>query len=227
MDINAQNIKNANLEGINSDAVLEMTTTARQKTWDAIHAISQMIKPGMREQEAIKMANAYFRDQGVKKFWHRTHVRFGKSTILSFDDEYTEDVELQENDIFYLDVGPVWNNIEGDCGNTFVVGSNPEHHKIKKDLKLIFDDIQEYWRAVNPVGPDLCAYARNLITQYGYKMHPAYVKGHRLSEFSHARYTNMSLFDFPDRPASERWIMELQICDPSLSFGAFYEDLLI
>ena len=59
-----------------------------------------------------------------------------------------------------------------------------------------------------------------------YLLEPSYVKGHRLSEFSHLKYTSLSLFDLDFIPSSERWILELQICDPSLKFGAVYEDLL-
>jgi len=215
------------LEDINTNIVLEMATHARQKTWDSLEKISQMIHPGMTEKEAIKAANSYFKDQGVRKYWHQTHVRFGKSTILSFNDQYHDNVVLGENDIFYIDVGPVWDKVESDCGNTFVVGNNSEHLKIKEDLKRIFDDVQEYWRKHSATGAELCDYAKTLINTFGYKMHPSYVKGHRLSEFSHARYGNTCLFDLPFNPASERWVMELQIAHPSMEFGAFYEDLLI
>lgn len=221
------NSLNQNVEGINEKVIVEMCTTARKKTWKAVDDIRKLIQPGMSEKEAIKKANQYLRSQGVKKFWHQTHVRFGQSTILSFNDSYTDNVILKEDDIFYIDIGPIWDNVEGDCGDTFVMGKNPDYLKIASDLKLIFNTVQEHWRQTNISGVELCMYAKNLIHKYGYKMYPSYVKGHRLSEFSHARYTQMGTFDLTSKPASERWIMEMQICHPSMKFGAFFEDLLI
>jgi uncharacterized protein YoaH (UPF0181 family) len=62
---------------IHSDAVASMTGDARDLTWKAVREIKELIKPGMTEQEAIKLANQYFASQGVRKFWHKTHIRFG------------------------------------------------------------------------------------------------------------------------------------------------------
>ena len=40
-------------------------------------------------------------------------VQFGSSTVLSFKDPYRENVVLKEDDIFFLDFGPVWDGVEG------------------------------------------------------------------------------------------------------------------
>jgi methionine aminopeptidase len=220
------NVDQAEIEKMNKEAIQVMITTARNKTWKAIEDIKNLIKPGMSELEAIKLANKYFMGQGVRKFWHKTHIRFGASTILSFNDTYRENVILKENDIFYIDIGPVWDGVEGDCGNTFVIGSNPKYEKITKDIKVLFDDIFHYWKTTESTGKQLFDYSKTQVEKMNYLLEPSYVKGHRLSEFSHLKYTSMSLFDLDFIPSSERWILELQICDPSLKFGAFYEDLL-
>lgn len=216
-----------NIEGINPDAIDSMINQTKQKTWDAVRAIRQMLQPGMTEKQAIQKANAYFAQQGVRKFWHQTHIRFGRSTVLGFDDDYLDSVTLKENDIFYIDIGPVWNGIEGDCGDTFVMGHRPECEKIAADVKVLFHDVQDHWRRTKVTGVQLYAFAEQQTTKMGYKMHPSYVKGHRLSEFSHALYTKIGMFDLEFSPASERWVLELQICHPSMAFGAFYEDLLM
>jgi Xaa-Pro aminopeptidase len=216
----------AELEAIRPDAVTPMTSTARQRTWKAVYDIKNLIHPGMTEQEAIKKANQYFADHGVKKFWHRTHIRFGTSTVLSFNDTYAEDVRLQEDDIFYIDVGPVWGDIEADCGETFYVGDGRRFAQLIKDTKTIFDASKSYWQSHRPTGTNLYAYAKDLVEQHGYLLHPSYVKGHRLSEFPHFQYTKLATGDLEFSPSPERWILELQICDPTMKFGAFYEDLL-
>jgi Xaa-Pro aminopeptidase len=216
----------ADMEKINPDAIHAMANTARIKTWKAVDDIKALIEPGMTEQEAIKKANEYFASQGVRKFWHRTHIRFGTSTILSFDDPYEFNVVLKDSDIFYIDIGPVWDGIEGDCGDTFVIGNHEPYFEIKHDVKAIFDEARAYWRDVRPTGKELYKYAKDRVEKKGYLLHPSYVKGHRLSEFSHSNYTKEAAgnLDFP--PSPERWVLEFQICDKSMKYGAFYEDLL-
>jgi len=216
----------SNIEMIHSDAVASMTGDARDLTWKAVREIKELIKPGMTEQEAIKLANQYFASQGVRKFWHKTHIRFGSSTVLSFDDAYQESVVLKSEDIFYIDVGPVWGNIEGDCGETFVIGENPDFIKISRDVKTLFAKVREYWRDNSPSGVNIYEYANKLVLQMGYVLHPSYVKGHRLSEFSHFKYTKEGIGHLEFTPSPERWVLEFQICHPSMKFGAFYEDLL-
>lgn len=216
----------SNIEKINEDAIAPMTGTARELTWNAVHDIKELIKPGMTEKEAIKLANQYFASHGVKKFWHKTHIRFGTSTILGFDDPYQDNVVLKEKDIFYIDVGPVWGSIEGDCGETFVVGENPEHIRISQDVKTLFNQVRSYWQEHSPTGQELYSHAHKLVGEMGYILHPSYVKGHRLSEFSHSKYTKDALGNLNIHPSPERWVLEFQICHPSMNFGAFYEDLL-
>lgn len=214
------------LEQIDPHAICNMVSSAREKTWQAVHDIRSFIQPGMTEKEAIKKANEYFASQGVKKFWHRTHIRFGESTVLSFCDPYHDNVVLRENDIFFLDIGPVWDGVEGDCGDTFVMGENAAYTQIREDLKSIFDRVRKLWRSERPTGVQLYRYAQDQVERMGYLLHPAYVKGHRLSEFSHFNYTKLGTGDLEFPPSPERWILEFQICDKSMKYGAFYEDLL-
>ncbi len=214
------------LEQIDPNVLFDMTKIARERTWQAVRDISSFMRPGMTEKAAIKQANAYFADHGVRKFWHKTHIRFGRSTVLSFDDPYHDEVVLQDNDIFFLDIGPIWNGVEGDCGETFVMGENAKFTKIRNDLKSIFDQTRELWKREGSTGLHLYQYAEELTKKMGYLLHPSYVKGHRLSEFSHFNYTKLGTGDLDFCPSPERWVLEFQICDPSMQFGAFYEDLL-
>jgi methionyl aminopeptidase len=219
-------IQSMDIEGIDSKYSQHLAETARTRTWQAVVDIAAMIKPGMTEKQAIREANEYFASHGVKKFWHRTHIRFGTSTVLSFDDPYSEHVVLGEEDIFFIDVGPVWDGVEGDCGDTFVVGSNPNHLKLKCDVRILFDRMRDIWRDTRVSGSELYRRALKEVESMGYLLHPSYVKGHRLSEFSHAKYTKTSVADLDFCPAPERWVLEFQICDRSLKYGAFIEDLL-
>ncbi|WGL60368.1 M24 family metallopeptidase [Pigmentibacter sp. JX0631] len=220
-------MSNELIEKISPEAIVPMMTIARHKTWEAIDKIASLLLPGMTEKEAIKIANQYLALQGVKKFWHQTHIRFGSNTIYSFNDPYLENSILKNNDIFFIDIGPIWENIEGDCGKTFLVGNvSEEQKKITHDVKNIFDKVQDYWRLHKVTGKELCEFAHKIVLEAGYLLNPAYVKGHRLSEFSHKLYTNEKLFDLDFNPAAERWVLEIHICTKDLKFGAFFEDIL-
>lgn len=164
----------------------------------------------------------------MKRVWHRTHVRFGKSTVKSFNDGYKKEVVLQPDDIFYIDVGPVWDGIEGDAGRTFVVGNDPKKLKIARDVEILFSEVREHWLQTHAKGTALLSHAQKLTEKMGYILHPSYVQGHRLSEFPHyLLYSKDSLYNFDATPSSARWVLEFQICDPQMQYGAFYEDLLV
>jgi hypothetical protein len=60
----------------------------------------------------------------------------------------------------------------------------------------------------------------------GWELAPSYVRGHRLSEFPHSMYSDLTLDTVDYTPATHRWVLEVHICDPAKKFGAFYEDVL-
>jgi Xaa-Pro aminopeptidase len=198
---------------------------ARAKTWAAVETIAGAIVPGMTELQAIKMAQATLAEQGCKKFWHRCHVRFGKGTTLSWADAYA-DCALGADDIFYVDIGPVWDGIEGDAGTTYTTGDNSRLAACRQDVRTIFQAVSDHWRDSGSTGVDLYAFAKGEAERKGWVLAPSYVQGHRLAEFPHSFYTEMHLADAAFRPAPKRWMLEIHICDPGMGFGAFHEDLL-
>lgn len=215
-------------QGLGESITWDMILAAREKTWHAVHQIAKLIQPGMTERDAIKLANRHFAEAGVRKFWHKTHVRFGKDTIFSFNDPYDQlDLKLQANDIFYLDVGPIWDGIEGDAGASFVLGHDPIMQACARDAKLVFDKVRDQWLQTKMTGVELCNFAENYAKELGWLFSPDYVKGHRLSEFPHQIYSKARLSDLDFHPASTCWVLEVQIRHPLLEIGAFYEDLLV
>jgi CDP-4-dehydro-6-deoxyglucose reductase len=218
-------------EGIDPTVIDSMVGEVRAKTWQALNDIKEMIVPGMSETEAISCANRLFASRGVRKFWHKTHIRFGRSTTLGFNDPYDNTI-LKEDDIFYLDVGPIWTtedgkSIEADVGKTFVIGKDPARSAIVRDVEIIFGEMREHWLTTKASGVELLQVAQKKSVQRGYVLHPSYVKGHRLSEFPHKIYGDGNLFDLQNSPSPARWVLEIQICSPDMQYGAFYEDLLV
>ena len=50
-------------------------------------------------------------------------MRFGSNTTKNFDDPSEPGVVLGENDIFFIDIGPIFDGCEGDAGDTVAVGT--------------------------------------------------------------------------------------------------------
>jgi hypothetical protein len=119
----------------------------RERVHQAIAAVSAKIAPGMVEEDAVAMARATLGDMGMRKGWHRVIVRFGPNTTKDFMADSEPGVVLGSDDIFFLDIGPVYGDTEGDAGQTFVFGDDPEHHKAARDVRALWDDVREQWFA--------------------------------------------------------------------------------
>ena len=127
----------------------------RERVHQGIAAISAKIAPGMVEEDAVAMARGILGEMGMRKGWHRVIVRFGPNTTKDFMADSEPGVVLGSHDIFFLDIGPVYGDTEGDAGQTFVFGDDPEHHKAARDVRALWDDVREQWFAHGLTGPAL------------------------------------------------------------------------
>jgi Xaa-Pro aminopeptidase len=209
--------------GFNVQAMVQ----AREMTISALKKISSLIHPGMLESEAVELAEITLREMGSTKKWHRTWVRFGVNTLLPYGMLSKPGTRLQENDIFFLDLGPIWDGFEGDAGATFVTGKNIEMKKCAEDAENIYKIVAQYWVTEKVSGQELYLFAQAKAESLGWKMSLNEANGHRLSEFPHALHHKGSIADLNFRPSPHLWVLEIQIRHPSLPFGAFYEDLLV
>jgi methionyl aminopeptidase len=200
---------------------------ARRQTWHAIAEIAARIRPGMRESEGIELAKSVLKDLGLLRGWHGVYLRFGANTLLTYwNKEGAPDLVLREHDIFYIDIGPVWEKWEGDGGNTFVVGDDPEMRRAASAVREVFDRVQHKWRAESLTGAALYEYATGAARSIGWELVPR-VDGHRLADFPHKALHEGTLAATSYTPASDLWVLEIQIRHRTLPFGAFYEDLLL
>ena len=60
---------------------------------------------------------------GTRKHWHQRLPRIGTNTIHPIY-EHVPDVVLKEDDIVYVDLGPVFGDIEADFARTYVLGKH-------------------------------------------------------------------------------------------------------
>lgn len=198
---------------------------ARVMTWQAVDQIAAAIQPGMRESEANAQGKAILQALGMDRIWHPVLIRFGENTLRIFKERSEGDPVLGANDIFFIDLGVVWQQHEGDAGATFVTGSDPEMQRCARDVKTIYEEVAMHWRSTGCSGIALYDYAAARARAYGWRLNID-IKGHRVSDFPHAIYKAGDLGEFETVPAAGLWILEIQIAHPTRPFGAFYEDLL-
>src|SRR5580692_10061255 len=142
----------------------------RQRTRHAVNDIAARVKVGMVEEEARAMARELLTERGMNKGWHHIIVRFGPNTTKDFMEPSEKGVVLGPNDIFFVDIGPVYGDQEGDAGDTFVFGSDADHHRAKKDVKALWDDVRDKWFKEGLTGRDLYDFAESAAAAKGWKL---------------------------------------------------------
>jgi methionyl aminopeptidase len=195
---------------------------------EAIARISRSIEPGMLEEDARLMAKETLTLLGSRKGWHKILVRFGPNTIKNFGDPSEPGVRLGDDDLFFLDIGPVWGDTEGDRGGTFVVGKSPgpEMTRCAEDVQRIFHVVRNRWLQSGMTGKELYDFAYKTTADLGWLLNLG-LTGHRLSEFPHSAHYDGTLAAVSIRPSPNLWVLEIQIRHPTKPVGGFFEDLLL
>jgi Xaa-Pro aminopeptidase len=199
---------------------------ARDMTWVAVEKIAAAIRPGMHESEANALGKKLLQEMGMDRIWHPVLIRFGENTLRTFKERSAGDPTLGSDDIFFIDLGVVWDGHEGDAGATFAVGDDNDMQRCAEAAKTVFDEVARHWRDSGCSGIALYEYAAARAEAHGWRLNVD-IKGHRVSDFPHAIYKAGNLGDFDKQPAAGLWILEIQIAHPTRAFGAFYEDLLV
>jgi Xaa-Pro aminopeptidase len=199
---------------------------ARTLSQRAVSRIASGMHPGMTHAQAHELAMATLQKLGMERNWHPIVIRFGEDTLKIFRETSDPDRVLGAQDIFFVDIGPVWEGHEGDAGDTFVMGDDPQMHACAEAARVLWQDVAERWRADRLSGQALYAYAAERAEAMGWRLNLD-IKGHRVCDFPHAIYQAGKLGDFGLCPATGIWILEIQIAHPTRPFGAFYEDLLM
>ncbi len=93
------------------------------------------------DQDIYELAEQSF---GVRQHWHKRIVRSGPNTVRIFV-ENPPVRAITEDDTVFLDLGPVFDEWEADVGRTYVIGRDPEKHRLCQDLPRIFDTLKRYF----------------------------------------------------------------------------------
>jgi Xaa-Pro dipeptidase len=219
------------------DALLEAERRA-ETLLDTIEARG-LIVPGRSERDVEQDIYALAEQEfGVEKHWHKRIVRSGPNTLrIAADNPPVR--EIGSDETVFLDLGPVFDEWEADVGRTYVLGDDPEKHRLRADLPRIFDLIKVYFDThPNVTGAELYAYAQRCAEDAGWLFGGA-IAGHIVGEFPHVRIpgekdhyrispANTERMRDPDGLGAEKhWIIEVHLVDRAQTYGGFYERLLV
>ncbi len=197
-----------------------------------------LIQPGAKESEInesiYKLAGEMY---GVSRYWHKRIVRAGHNTLAPYD-ENPPDLTVGEDDIAFLDLGPVFEEWEADFGRTYVVGDDPLKRKLCRDIEEAFAKGKRHFHETPEITcAELYAYAQRLAEQAGWEFGGA-IAGHLIGVFPHEKIAgdkitlyvhpeNHNKMRLPDASGRERhWILEIHFVDRARQIGGFYEELL-
>jgi Xaa-Pro aminopeptidase len=200
-------------------------------------AASGMIREGKTESrlsdEIFELARERY---GVRRHWHKRIVRSGPNTLFGYYDE-CPDRQLAADDVVFLDFGPVFDGWEADFGRSYVIGNDPDKHRLVKDLATAFRRGKDlYETSTDLTAGQLYDYVAQLAQTAGWTF-GAPTAGHLVGEFPHERSADTKRFQIrsgnpqrlrePDAAGQQRhWILEIHLVDRVRQFGGFLEELL-
>lgn len=222
------------------DAVARSLLAAQHKAealFDEVLARG-LIQPGKLESQLTEdiheLAQSRF---GVRRHWHRRIARSGPNTMMTYYDD-PPDRRIAEDDIIYLDFGPVFEAWEADFGRTYALGADPAKHRLIGDLAVAFAAGKRLYRdtpalTAGDLYDFIAAQAAPLGWEFG-----AQTAGHLIGHFPHEhspadpkrfsiRHGNTTSLREPDDEGRMRhWILEVHFIDRARQIGGFYEELL-
>jgi Xaa-Pro aminopeptidase len=179
---------------------------------------------------------------GTDRQWHKRVVRSGENTLQPYK-ENPPDRTIGTDDIVFLDFGPIFAppgsaEWEADYGRTFVLGDDPDKHRLAADLHRVWDAAAEHFDAHPDVtGAALYERVGELAREVGWEFGGPHA-GHLVGEFPHeliddertqsyitpGNDTVMRTVDASGRRC--HWILEVHLVDRARGFGGFCEQLL-
>lgn len=211
------------IEAVGSSFDLNLFEKARDLAWQNLSECVNLLNEGDTEEIAQEKIRNHFAQNlpQFEKWWHPLKVRFGKNTLCSFRDISQEGIALEEGMIFFIDMGPVFDNHEADVGQTYLFGN----HSFTNPAENIFNQLKSLWINKSLTGHALYQEAVKLSEEQGLTFNLK-MAGHRLSDFPHALHHKGSLKDVDFRPEEKKWVLEVHVLDEKRNVGYFFEDLL-
>lgn len=197
-----------------------------------------LVRAGVGERalsdEIRDLAAAMF---GITRHWHKRVVRSGINTLETFRDNPPER-QLTEDDVVFLDFGPIFEEWEADFGRTYVLGSDPRKLELLGRLPQVWQAGRDFFHTEPDVtGEELfnfvVARSRDVGWDFG-----GVIAGHLVGEFPHDKIDGEDIESYvapgstrpmrrKDRAGNEcHWILEVHLVDRDRGYGGFHEELL-
>jgi Xaa-Pro aminopeptidase len=222
------------------ETVEQALVDAQRKAEKLFSAVVEagVVKPGVLESEISDQVHEIAREKfGLRRHWHKRVVRSGPNAVMGYHDD-PPDRRTTDDDIVYLDFGPLFGEWEADYGRTYVIGSNPLKHKLVADIETAFGrGKQRFMEDTNLTAGGLYDYVCELAQEAGWDF-GAPTAGHLIGHFPHEtapgvpkplsiRHDNALNLRAPDAKGERRhWILEIHFVDKARTFGGFHEELL-
>ncbi len=206
--------------------------------FDAIET-QHLIKAGKTESRLTAEIAALAAEKfGIMDHWHKKIVRTGVNTLATYSENPADRI-IQEDDILFIDFGPIVDGYEADIGRTYVLGNNAGKLKLKNDVEKAWYEIQG-WVLLQTKLPASALFqlAVEKAAAYGWTF-SGDIAGHIVGKFPHeqpADPNSLELDIHPDNhndlflldPYGHRrhWILELQFTDQEKKIGAYFEQLI-
>lgn len=225
----------------NEAARLSALIEAENRALNLLDAIEEacLIQPGRSERAIEQDIRALAAsDFGVTKHWHKRVVRAGINTLAIASDNPPDRI-VADDDIVFLDLGPVFEEWEADVGRSYAVGPDLQKHALCADLPVIFEELRAKFHASPDItGAQLYAFAHEQAEQRGW-LFGGKIAGHIVGEFPHAHIrgdkdhhrinaANTTRLRDPDPDGRTRhWIIEVHLISKDRRYGGFYERLCL
>ena len=174
---------------------------------------------------------------GITRHWHKRIVRSGENTLDTARGN-PPDRRIAEDDVVFLDFGPIFQEWEADFGRTFVLGDDPAKIALRDALPLVWDAGRAWFRSHQDItGAQLYAHMVGLAEQHGWQFGGT-IAGHLVGQFPHEKISGdeiehhiMPGSDQPMRRTDRaglicHWILEVHLVDLDRQIGGFHEELL-
>ena len=174
---------------------------------------------------------------GTSRHWHKRIVRAGPNTLEPYR-ENPPDRVICDDDIVFLDLGPIFAGWEADFGRTFVLGDDPVKLALQADLPRLWAAGRACFEAhADITGAELYAHVAELAAGAGWDFGNVHA-GHLVGEFPHETIDGDRIESYiapgnanPMRRTDRQgrrchWILELHLVDRAREIGGFHEQLL-
>ena len=226
---------------------LPLTEVKAQELWEAQEKAQALfgeigrkglIRPTVTEKELNEEVYALAEQMfGIRTYWHKRIVRSGPNTLYPYADNPPDRI-ITEDDIVFLDFGPVFERWEADFGRTYVLGQDALKHQLRMDAESAFREGKKHFQDTPHIK---ASELYEWVVGYGEERHWEFggaMAGHLIGQFPHERIPNdkVSLYIHPENHAELRqpgsdglprhWILEIHFVERARQIGAFFEELL-